>query len=510
MRLEKNMCIISITGSTGNMGSEVLKAFFKEEKYELRLLLKKSKKNSKLAHKLSAKYKNVKIFFGSLSEYETLLNFVKDASYCIHLAALIPPHSDYNEKETIETNYLGTQNLVNAVVETGGAETCHFIHIGSVAQYGNRTSLHPFGRVGDPLLPSVFDVYATSKVKAERVVIESPLRFWASLRQTGVLYDDILFKNMNDGLMFHTPLNCPIEWVTAKDSAILIKNLVEATEEGKLKDFYKKVYNIGGGLKMRTTGFETLDEGFRLMGCSVKDVFLPEWIAKRNFHCMWFSDSNVLEELFHFQKTSFRDFFDRLKVKFWYFRLAKPFLFLVKLFAIKPLLKNKNAPMYWKKNDEERWKVFSNPDSDSLNENWEDVKLLCKNIDEKTNSQVDYEALKNGIEIRKLDHGYDESKPDSELDIEDVRKAANFRGGKVLSASMKKGDLYTKIDWACHEGHVFSATPYLVLKTGHWCPECSSPPWNFGKQVKHNPFYAQLYYDDHKENEDACYDVKSL
>ena len=163
-----------------------------------------------------------------------------------------------------------------------------------------------------------------------------------------------------------------------------------------------------------------------------------------------------------------------------------------------------------KKNDEERWKVFSNPDSDSLNENWEDVKLLCKNIDEKTNSQVDYEALKNGIEIRKLDHGYDESKPDSELDIEDVRKAANFRGGKVLSASMKKGDLYTKIDWACHEGHVFSATPYLVLKTGHWCPECSSPPWNFGKQVKHNPFYAQLYYDDHKENEDACYDVKSL
>jgi len=506
------MCIISITGVTGNMGKEVLKTFLTEERYELRLLLRKSKKNVRLSRKLCAKYKNVKVFFGSVTEYDALLPFIQGASYCIHLAALIPPFSDYHEKETIETNYLGTKNLITAVIETGGADTCHFIHIGSVAQYGNRTSLHPFGRVGDPLLPSVFDVYAASKVKAERVVIESPLAFWVSLRQTGVLYDDILFKNMNDGLMFHTPLNCPIEWVTSKDSAILIKNLVDATESGKLekKDFYRKVYNIGGGKKMRTTGFETLDEGFRLMGCSVKDVFLPEWIAKRNFHCMWFSDSDVLEELFHFQKTSFREFFDRLKHKFWYFRLAKPFLALVKLFTIKPLLKNKNAPMYWKENDNERWKVFSNPKGTTSTENWEDVKLLCENMDEKTNSQLDYETLKSEDCMRKLDHGYDETKADSELDIEDIRKAAHFRGGEALTTNMQKGDLYTKIEWKCHEGHVFSATPYLVLKTGHWCPECASPPWSFGKQAKHIPFYAQVYYDDHKESENDSYEVKPL
>lgn len=504
------MCIISVTGASGNMGMEVLKSFLNEDKYELRLLLRKSKKNINLARKLSSKHKNIKVFFGSLSEYDVLLSFVQGASYCIHIAAIIPPYSDYHEKETIETNYIGTQNLINAVVEKGLANTCKFIHIGSVAQYGNRTSLHPFGRVGDPLLPSIFDVYAASKVKAERVVIESSLSFWVSLRQTGVLYDDILFKNMNDGLMFHTPLNCPIEWVTAKDSAILIKNLVDATESGKLEeeDFYKKVYNIGGGNKMRVSGFETLDEGFRLMGYSVKDVFLPEWIAKRNFHCMWFSDSHVLEDLFHFQKTSFREFFDRLKHKFWYFRLAKPFLSLVKLFAIKPLLKNKNAPMYWKENDLERWKVFYK--SDGLDENWENVKLLCENIDEKTNSYIDYEALKNEKGVKQLNHGYDENKPDSALDIEDIREAARFRGGECLNDSMQKGDLYTKLEWKCNEGHVFSATPYLILKAGHWCPECASPPWSFAKQAKHSPFYAQVYYDDHKEGEVALYDIRPL
>ncbi|MGP1440408.1 MAG: NAD-dependent epimerase/dehydratase family protein [Treponema sp.] len=506
------MCIISITGATGNMGSEVLKALLNEKKYELRILLRKSKKNIKFSRKLCSRNKNVKVFFGSLTEYSSLLTFVKGIDYCIHMAAHIPPYSDYHEKETIETNYLGTKNLITAIIETGGTNSCKFVHIGSVAQYGNRTSLHPFGRVGDPLLPSVFDVYAASKVKAERVVIESPLSSWVSLRQTGVLYDDILFKNMNDGLMFHTPLNCPIEWVTARDSAILIKNLVEATESKKLEknDFYRKVYNIGGGKKMRVSGFETLNEGFRLMGCSVKDVFSPEWIAKRNFHCMWFSDSHVLEELFHFQKTSFNEFFAKLKHKFWYFSLAKPFLALVKLFTIKPLLKNKNAPMYWKENDYERWKVFSNPDDNPLNENWENVKLLCENIDEKTNSQINYEDLKNKDEYKKLDHGYDESKHDSELDIEDIKQAAHFRGGEVLSPSMQKGDLYTKIDWKCHEGHVFSASPYLILKAGHWCPECASPPWSFGKQAKHMPFYAQLYYDDHKEHEDSSYEARPL
>ena len=38
------MCIISITGASGNMGMEVLKSFLNEDKYELRLLLRKSKK----------------------------------------------------------------------------------------------------------------------------------------------------------------------------------------------------------------------------------------------------------------------------------------------------------------------------------------------------------------------------------------------------------------------------------------------------------------------------------
>jgi len=35
---------------------------------------------------------------------------------------------------------------------------------------------------------------------------------------SGILYDSVLFNNMNDGLMFHTCWNTPIEWATARTS----------------------------------------------------------------------------------------------------------------------------------------------------------------------------------------------------------------------------------------------------------------------------------------------------
>jgi len=55
---------------------------------------------------------------------------------------------------------------LNAVTELHQQSKTKFVYIGTVAEYGNRTFKHPWGRVGDPLMPSAFDVYAASKVKA--------------------------------------------------------------------------------------------------------------------------------------------------------------------------------------------------------------------------------------------------------------------------------------------------------------------------------------------------------
>ena len=99
-----------------------------------------------------------------------------------------------------------------------------------------------------------------------------------------------------------------------------------------------------------------------------------------------------------------------------------------------------------------------------------------------------------------LDHGYDETKPLAELNIEDMRGAAKFRGGECLSETMTTGDLFTPLRWRCQFGHEFEMTPNTVLRGGHWCPDClpkydpSSPnPWNFEAIAAGNPFFAQVY-----------------
>ena len=104
-----------------------------------------------------------------------------------------------------------------------------------------------------------------------------------------------------------------------------------------------------------------------------------------------------------------------------------------------------------------------------------------------------------------LDHGYDETKPESELNISDVAGAAKFRGGECLSESMETGNWSTKLKFKCAFGHTFEASPRLVLEGGHWCPECERKSWNYGNRAKVDPFFAQVWNPLHEKNETREY-----
>ena len=432
----------------------------------------------------------------------------------IHMAALIPPASDHRLEETKRTNYVGTVNLAEAVRATKPQPK--FVYISSVAVYGNRNYLHPWGRVGDPLLPSTFDVYAATKVRAERYILDSDIENWAILRQTGILHLKMLENNMKDGLMFHTSWNAPLEWVTADDSGLLIRNLIEYDSDGKAPGFWKRVYNIGGGKINRRTGYDTFDGGFAIIGGSAESFLEPVWNCPRNFHGVWFSDSQVLEDYFHFRTQTVEDYWEIVAKAHPVYAVAK-FLpsGLIKKLAIERLLGDSNAPMRWVKSHEAAKVAAAFGSTDNIDlcpVSWDEYPLLSKG--RLADGEIDYDALRDDDYARThgylLDHGYDETKPDSELDIDDMRSAASYRGGKCLSESMTKGDLYTKLLWECHDGHRFEASPYTVLKAGHWCPECCQPePWKFDILAKSIPFFAQVWYDSHARGENGIYYYKN-
>lgn len=503
--------IVALTGASGSMGSEVLKQIMESHnKFKVKVLLRKKRSNFQLARTLKMKYKNhIDIDFGDLSDYSDVCKFVKHADYVLHCAAIIPPTSDHYPKSAYKSNYLGTKNLVDAISKSKRVDEIKFVNVSTVALYGNRNHKHPWSRVGDPMMPSSYDYYAATKLKAERYVLDTDLPNWVSLRQTYILHKNMFANNMNDGLMFHTCWNVAFETVTAEDSGLMMKHLVDYDLADTLdKSFWKKCYNIGGGANNRVTGFEVFDSGFKLMGASAKDFFKPNWNVDRNFHGVWFYDSHDLEKHLHFQTESYNAYWQKMAKLNWYYKLGvivpKP---LLSKWVIQKLFKNTNSPKYWIENKHEgRIKAFygSVEKIHKIGEDWSKYPLFCKG--QTFSGSVNYENIKNIDNVVNnhmlLDHGYDESKPDSELGIEDMQSAAKFRGGKCLSTSMEKGDLYTKLEWECHDGHKFWSSPYTVLKAGYWCPDCCQPtPWKWGKLAQKIPFYAQVWYDANEKHE---------
>lgn len=115
----------------------------------------------------------------------------------------------------------------------------------------------------------------------------------------------------------------------------------------------------------------------------------------------------------------------------------------------------------------------------------------------------DFKPFTDWAMVVPIDHGYDESKPESELTLADMQKAAEFRGGKCLSETMEKGDWTGKLRFQCAFGHTFEASPRLVLEGGHWCPQCERESWNYAARAKVDPFFAQVWNPLHTADEPA-------
>ncbi|MGN1096656.1 MAG: NAD-dependent epimerase/dehydratase family protein, partial [Christensenellales bacterium] len=151
------MITVALTGASGSMGSEALKQLLELDDLKLKILLRPKKSNLLLGKRLLKKYKNrLEVIFGDLSEYKDCELLIKDVDYVLHCGAIIPPKSDHQPSSTYNSNFIGTKNLVDAVLNSGRADEIKFVYIGTVALYGNRDYHHPWGRVGDPLMPSTY------------------------------------------------------------------------------------------------------------------------------------------------------------------------------------------------------------------------------------------------------------------------------------------------------------------------------------------------------------------
>lgn len=484
---------VFLTGASGNMGhAGFLEIYQASEQFHIVLLLRDSEKNREMFQE----YMNderVKIVWGDLTNYDSVLECVTGSDVVLHVGGMVSPAADYYPKKTLTTNITAAENIVRAVKAQENSDSIRVVYIGTVAQTGDRNPPIHWARTGDPIKISVYDHYAISKTVAESKFAESGLKQWVSLRQSGILYPNIL-KNY-DPIMFHVPINGVLEWATVEDSATLLLRLCQDNIPG---DFWRSFYNIGSGKQYRLTNFEFEELLLDTIGLGdPRKIFDANWFITRNFHGQWYADSDKLEEMLHFRHNiPVRRYFKEMGKKVpGYYKLAKLAKFapgIVKALGMKPLTEKPiYGTMSWfKDNNEKRISAYY-----GSREDWE-----------KIGSWKDFKIIKPTSEVSLLDHGYDESKPLSELDIEDMKKAAAFRGGECLSETMEKGDIYTPLKWKCAHGHEFEMSPNLVLRGGHWCPQELPMPWNYDEEAKVNPFFAQVWYPLHSKDENNFYD----
>lgn len=478
---------VFLTGATGTMGWAGLQELLKHtDKINISILARPSKVNQK---KLAAYADKINIIWGDLTVYNDVLQGVTGADYVLHVGGMVSPAADYFPKKTRKVNITAAENIAKAVLAQPNADEIKVAYIGSVAQTSDRNEPIHWGRTGDPICISVYDHYAISKTIAERVIVESGIKNWVCLRQSGILYPEIL-KNY-DPIMFHVPIRGVLEWATVEDSGRLLANLCLFDLP---QHFWNHFYNIGSGKEYRLTNYEFEKKLLKAISCPPPEkIFEARWFVTRNFHGQWYVDSDKLEDFLHFRANiPVDDYFEQMSQQLpWFYSLAKIVPAPIIKLAMRPMAFKKGlGTQDWiKKNDQKRITAFY-----GSKEKWEQIPDW-KNFD--TSRPTETPVI--------LNHGYDENKPESEWDLSDMQKAAEFRGGKCLSTEMAKGDLHTPLEWQCQFGHTFKASPALILLGGHWCPECLPTPWHYGEIAKGNPFFAQVWYPLHDKEENDYY-----
>lgn len=483
--------VVFITGATGVMGSETLREFSRRlDRFCIRLLARPGRKNRrKLAPYM--RMEGITVVWGDLMNYDDVVRAMGDADVVLHIGGMVSPLADHYPDLALKVNTGAARNIVDAIKARPDRDDVRLVYIGSVAQTSHRFEPHHWGRTGDPVMAGVYDYYGISKIKAERIVAESGLRHWVSLRQSGILHRGLIF-NGSDPISFHVPLRGVLEWATVEDSARLMANISEADLPDEL---WRNFFNIGSGAEFRLTNYQFEKLLLEALGCPPPEkVFETGWFATRNFHGQWYMDSDRLEKLVPFrEKITAGEYFRRLSkgMPWWMGLTPLAPAFLIK-WGMKQVARTRDlGTLDWLgRNDcEEKITAFFGSRAEHAGiPDWED-----------------FDTTPPSQEAVRLDHGYDESKPEAELCIDDMRQAAEFRGGRCLSESMVKGDLDSPLEWECAFGHRFNASPRIVLKGGHWCPECLPAPWNYDEESRRNPFMAQVWHDSHDKEERMVY-----
>jgi len=289
---------ILLTGASGAVGKEVLRQLFElTGKVEVTVFDKKSAGSNSFYRKFR---KNIRIIYGDISDKEDVREACKNIDVVIHLAALIPPLADKYPDLANAVNVTGTKNLIECIESL--SPEAFLLYSSSISVYGDRNA-NPLIRTTDLLKPSDRDEYARTKIEAEKLIINSRLK-WSIFRLTAIMG---INNHKPSAIMFHMPLDTRLEIATPGDTGRAFVNALDHPDE-----LNKKIYNLSGGEKCRINYRDFLSRSFEIFGLGKLD-FKENSFAEKNFHCGYYEDGDLLNKILDFRRETIEHYFLNLK-----------------------------------------------------------------------------------------------------------------------------------------------------------------------------------------------------
>ena len=110
--------VLMITGGTGSFGNTVLKRFLSTDVREIRIFSRDEKKQEEM--RIALNNPKLKFYIGDVRNYDSIYQAMKGVDYVFHAAALKQvPSCEFYPMEAVQTNVLGSENVMQAAIERG-------------------------------------------------------------------------------------------------------------------------------------------------------------------------------------------------------------------------------------------------------------------------------------------------------------------------------------------------------------------------------------------------------
>lgn len=192
---DKNRDIVLVTGATSSMGRRLVEELLKN-KHEVRVLLKTHPAEHLEWKELPS---GVRVYVADLKQTDSrtrkvLMEACKGVSVLFHLAAVTYTYNNrYSDEKIntnlmINTNVIGTENILQAYADANPTSKLRFIYTSSISIYGYRRGSEMLTEESEP---KPRNAYAESKYMAEQVIrafAAANRRLAYTILRMGVLY----------------------------------------------------------------------------------------------------------------------------------------------------------------------------------------------------------------------------------------------------------------------------------------------------------------------------------